>query len=209
MPPQQLFVPEMKCFTAGTQIAVPGGSRLIEELEPGQIVQTFDNGPQPLLWVGRRAVSGLQELAPVRFDTGVIGNDRPLLLSQQHRLLVEGEDVVAAYGRPEVLVPAAAFVGLPGVQIVKGEQVLYIHLMFHSHELISAEGVVCESLLIRNVRRVDPKEMTDPTASENATILPGVLAKQLPFEMRIARRPLNVQEAFNLLRGGSEMHEAS
>lgn len=36
------------CFTAGTLIETPTGATLAEALRPGDMVQTLDNGPQPI-----------------------------------------------------------------------------------------------------------------------------------------------------------------
>ena len=41
------------CFTPGTYISTPEGDRLIDTLSPGDLVETLDNGPKALLWVGR------------------------------------------------------------------------------------------------------------------------------------------------------------
>ncbi len=175
------------CFTTGTRIMVPGGDCPVERLEPGMTVETLDHGPQRLVWVGRRGVSGKGPLVPVVFEPGAIGNDRRLRLSAQHRLLLECPRAKEIYGRAQVLVPAISFVGLPGITLEPADDITYFHLLFDRHELISAEGVVCESLLLRNVARTDAARKRDATARENVAILPGVLAKQLPFGTKAAR----------------------
>lgn len=40
------------CFTAGTMIATPDGERAIETLKVGDLVETLDNGPQAIRWIG-------------------------------------------------------------------------------------------------------------------------------------------------------------
>ena len=51
------------CFTAGTRILTPHGPRPVEDLRPGDLVITRDNGPQPLRWTGRREVVGHGDFA--------------------------------------------------------------------------------------------------------------------------------------------------
>ncbi|MEM7366830.1 MAG: choice-of-anchor L domain-containing protein, partial [Pseudomonadota bacterium] len=59
-------VDTIPCFVAGTRIRTPDGERLVEELAPGDLVETMDSGSQPLKWVGRRRVAADGEFAPVR-----------------------------------------------------------------------------------------------------------------------------------------------
>jgi hypothetical protein len=42
------------CFVAGTLIATPEGEKLVETLQPGDLVLTHDDGPQPIRWVGHQ-----------------------------------------------------------------------------------------------------------------------------------------------------------
>ncbi len=46
--PSPTFASLYVCFTAGTRIATPCGSRRIEHLRPGDPVMTLDGGPQPV-----------------------------------------------------------------------------------------------------------------------------------------------------------------
>ncbi|SIS79426.1 Hemolysin-type calcium-binding repeat-containing protein [Roseivivax lentus] len=130
------------CFTSGTHIATPDGEVPIDTLRVGDLVCTFDNGPQPITWIGRRQI-GREELEahvslrPVLIRKGALGNKRDLLVSRQHGMLIgEGFLVraahLAAYGK--------------GIRIAHGKRaVTYIHLMFASHQIIFAEGIPSES----------------------------------------------------------------
>ena len=133
------------CFTAGTMIGTPDGARPVETLAAGDLVTTLDHGAQALRWVGRRTVDGMGRFAPVRFEAGVIGNERPLTVSPQHRVLVRGWRAELHFGQPEVLVPAVHLVGARGVVRVPVERVEYFHLLFAGHQIVVSEGAPTES----------------------------------------------------------------
>ena len=70
------------CFTPGTRIATPTGPRLIQTLQPGDLVLTKDDGPQPVIWTGERRMSGarlyaMPHLRPIRFRAGSLGSIGP------------------------------------------------------------------------------------------------------------------------------------
>lgn len=136
------------CFTAGMRIATPEGLRAVETLRPGDRVTTRDTGNQGLRWVGRRVVPGVGRAAPVRFETGVIGNTAPLLLSPQHRVLLTSPEAEMLFGTAEVLLPAKAFLALDGVVQRPMREVQYVHIACLRHEIVWAEGAPCETLLL-------------------------------------------------------------
>lgn len=89
------------CFGEGTLILTPLGPRPIEQLRLGDRVTTLDNGPQPIRWIGRRVVGAGEmqadaRLIPVQIGAGVLGNARPLLVSQQHGMLIGGARLIRA-----------------------------------------------------------------------------------------------------------------
>lgn len=133
------------CFTPGTMIRTESGERLIEDLQIGDLIVTRDNGVQPILWIGRREVKAEGDFAPILFETGALGNTAPLLVSPQHRMLIE--DWRAAYfcGWSEVFVQAKHLVNGTTVTQVSGGTVDYIHLLFADHEVIYSHGIPSES----------------------------------------------------------------
>lgn len=136
---------EPVCFASGTQIDTPDGLIRVEDLKVGQLVTTKDNGPKPILWQNERVFPAVGSMAPVCFEIGAIGNSRPLLLSQQHRIWVDGWRAQLFFGVDAVLVPAVSFIGQNGVTLRTGGTVTYHHFMFDQHELVFAEGSLCES----------------------------------------------------------------
>ena len=133
------------CFTTGTRIATPLGARLIEDLEPGDLVLTMDNGPQPLRWVGKRTVPAKGNLAPIRFQSGSIGNSADLLVSPQHRVLHQGSRSELLFSHSEVLIPAKHLVNGDTVTQEVGKSVTYVHIMFDEHQIVFAEDAPSES----------------------------------------------------------------
>lgn len=147
--------PVFPCFTAGTLIETPRGLVPVETLRPGERVLTRDHGARPLAWVGQRrfdlaALWGVPRLWPVRIGVGALGHGlplRPLCLSPQHRVLVQSWRADLMFGTPDLLVPAAALVGRPGIrQPPPAAPVTYVHLLFAGHEIVRAEGAAVESL---------------------------------------------------------------
>ncbi|NVK15958.1 MAG: Hint domain-containing protein [Rhodobacteraceae bacterium] len=132
------------CFTAGTAIRTPRGSRPIETLRPGDLVCTLDNGPQPVCWIGTRRLdhADLQlhpNWRPVLFKREVLGASRDLMLSPQHRIL-------AGPGGQRLMAAKHLARQMPGARICNGiRQVTYIHLMFEQHQIIFAEDTPAES----------------------------------------------------------------
>lgn len=142
------------CFTPGTMILTDRGQVPVEALRVGDLVMTRDNGLQPLRWVGQRRLSMAQlmadpDLQPVCIGRGALsgqGPDRDMLVSPQHRFLVEGARAEMLFGEAEVLVPAKHFLGKPGVQRVLPEAgVTYVHILFDRHEIVQSDGLWTES----------------------------------------------------------------
>src|SRR6056297_66677 len=142
------------CFTPGTRIETPEGPRWVEELREGDMVQTKDEGAQPIEWIGSRRMSGarlfaMPHLRPIRISAGALGIDRPegeLLVSPAHRMLIKGRVAQALFNTPEVLVSASDLVNNRTVVVdLTAREVTYIHLLLPRHQVIWANGVEIES----------------------------------------------------------------
>lgn len=145
--------PTVLCFAAGTPIATDRGPRAVELLAPGDRVLTRDHGFRPLVWTGRRRVAARGRWAPVRFSAGAIGNEAPLVVSPQHRMLVTGWKAQLLTGLDEVLVPAKSLVNGTTVHRLTGGEVTYVHVMCDRHEILNATGCWSESLYPGEVAR--------------------------------------------------------
>ena len=141
-----IVLPPVVCFVAGARLATPDGPRPVEQLRPGDLVVTRDNGPRPLRWIGRRRVRAAGRFAPVEFLAGAIGNAAPFRVSPQHRVLLTGWRAELHFGEPEILVPAIALVDDHRVLRKPGGVVDYVHILFDRHEIVGIEGALAESL---------------------------------------------------------------
>jgi hypothetical protein len=162
------------CFTSGTAIRTPSGERQIDDLQVGDLVTTFDNGPQPIAWIGRKHLSqrdllANSDLRPILIRKQVLGVHRDLLVSPQHGMLL---------GRDH-LVRAKHLVDAPGsrTRVAHGRKsVTYIHLMFDAHQIIFAEGAPSESFYPGPMAQ----RMLGPVAlAELRTLFPEVFVPQV------------------------------
>ncbi|SPJ24954.1 Hint domain-containing protein [Palleronia abyssalis] len=142
------------CFTPGTVLATKRGPKTVEALRIGDMIQTRDNGYQPLMWVGTRPISGarlhvMPNLRPIRVPSGAFTPGDPrgdLVISPRHRVLLRGQAAQALFNQPEVLVAARDLVGHRGIHVDrKIAQLTYVHLMLPRHEIVWANGVATES----------------------------------------------------------------
>lgn len=136
------------CFTAGTLIRVPGGQTRVEDLLPGDLVETRDHGPVGLLWRATSDVPGLGRGAPVTLAPHVIGGTAPLVVSPQHRVLVQHPVFELYFDAAEVLISAKHLVDGVSVTVQARSEVSYHHLLCEQHEILFANGAQTESLLL-------------------------------------------------------------
>ncbi len=157
------------CFAAGTHVLTPLGERRVETLKAGDLVLTADNGLQPVRWVGKRTVAGYGKLAPVRIAKGALQNERDLLVSPQHRMLLQGWNAQMLFGEHEVLAAATHLLNTDTITREETDTVTYVHLCFDKHEVIFAEGTPSESF---HPGHVGLEGILDPAREELFRIFP-------------------------------------
>jgi hypothetical protein len=133
------------CFVKGTLIDTPDGSKAIEDLVPGDLILTLDNGPQAVRWVGARTVPAQGDFAPIRFMTGALGNHTTFEVSPQHRMLVTGWKADLLFGEAEVLIAAVHLVNDTTIRRSTAQSVTYMHILFDDHQIVCAHGAWSES----------------------------------------------------------------
>ncbi|WP_299358166.1 Hint domain-containing protein [uncultured Paracoccus sp.] len=143
------------CFAAGTLIDCAGGPRRIETLVAGDQVTTRDRGLLPIRWIGSRQLTAADldvnpAFRPLRIRAGALGGGLPvadLVVSPQHRVLVQSDLTERICGTGQVLVAAKHLTDIPGVEVLgKASGVTYWHMLFDAHELVRSNGVWTESL---------------------------------------------------------------
>lgn len=171
------------CFTEGTQIETPQGERAVETLVAGDLVQTLDNGPQPIRWIGGRTVPAIMGMEPVFFERGSLGPNipsQPMMLSRQHRLMLDTVVAERMTGSRQVLVPAHKLSELPGVNIVQTLGfVTYWHFLCDQHEIVMANGTPAETLYLGQQAC---KSMSSAALAEVAKLFPNLVDQTRPIE---------------------------
>lgn len=136
-------------FTRGTHITLGSGRQCkVEDLRPGDSVLTRDDGAQPIRWIGHSTQRAVGAFAPVLIKAGTLNNMNDLLVSPDHRLFVYQRTDHLGAGRSELLVRARYIVNGTTVTLQEGGFVDYFQLVFDTHQIIYAEGIAAESMLV-------------------------------------------------------------
>ncbi len=136
-------------FARGTLITMADGTqRGIETLAQGDRVLTRDHGPQPVRWVGHATLRAVGAFAPVVISAGAMGNAGDLIISQHHRMFLYQRNRAKGVPTSEVLVQAKHLVNGETIFLREGAYVDYFSLVFDRHEIIYAEGIPAESLMV-------------------------------------------------------------
>ncbi len=147
--PARLATVACVSFARGTHITLSSGAQVpIEDLNVGDRVLTRDDGAQAVRWIGQTTLRATGAFSPVMIRKGALHNTNDLLVSPDHRLFVyQREDRLGA-GRAEVLVKVRHLVNGDSVSVQDGGFIDYFQLLFDDHQIIYAEGIAAESLLI-------------------------------------------------------------
>jgi len=143
----ELFSIGIPCFTPGARILTMDGDKPVEEIRPGDMVLTADNGFQPVRWAGSRSLGAAElaerpELTPYVIRKHAFGNARKMRVSPQHGFVMQtdaGERLIRAKHAAEL------FGGEIARRDKACEAVTYIHILFDRHEIIFAEGARTEA----------------------------------------------------------------
>ncbi|MFY0597583.1 MAG: Hint domain-containing protein [Cognatishimia sp.] len=149
-----LYEDFVACFTRGTSIRTNSGEALVENLKPGDLVETADGDFKPVRLVLSRTLnvqdfSTYPKLRPICITAGAMGQGLPtkdLMVSPQHRMLVNGPLCARMFDAKEVLVSARKLSVLPGIYVDQDvTEVTYFHLVFDEHQVVFAENAPSES----------------------------------------------------------------
>ena len=159
--PETTGLADLLCisFAQGTMITLANGRQCaIEALTPGQMLLTRDHGPQPLRWIGKATLRAVGVFSPVVITAGTLGNAGDLIVSQHHRMFLYQANRRAGFATSELLVQAKHLVDGERVFLREGGFVNYFSIVFDHHEIIYAEGIPAESLMVNEatVHRLPP-----------------------------------------------------
>jgi hypothetical protein len=163
-------------FARGTLISLASGEqRAIEDLRADDKILTRDHGGQPLRWVGQTTLRAVGAFAPVVISAGTLGNSGDLIVSQHHRMFLYQREKKPGLPTSELLVQAKHLVDSKDIFIREGGFVDYFSLVFDRHEIIYAEGIPAESLMVNDatVSRL-PAELSEEVKAR----FPGLTQNQ-------------------------------
>ena len=187
---------EVACvsFTRGTHITMASGRQVpIEQLQVGDKVLTRDDGPQAVRWIGQTTLRAVGEFAPVVIKKGMLHNEHDLVVSPDHRIFVYQRQDRLGAGRNEVLVKVRHLINGDTVFQQDGGFVDYFQLLFDDHQIIYAEGIAAESLL------VDPRTRAALPDGVNKT----GHAHRMHLDYEVRETLLSQPDAVELLRKAS------
>ncbi|MDQ2066649.1 Hint domain-containing protein [Xinfangfangia sp. CPCC 101601] len=176
--PEETRLSDLICvsFARGTLITLAtGAQKPVENLRRGDKILTRDHGPQPLRLLPRATVRAHGAFAPVVILAGTLGNSGDLIVSQHHRMFLYQRQRSQGLSTSELLVQAKHLVDDEKVFIREGGAVEFFSLVFDRHEIIYAEGIPAESLMVNDatVSRLPPE-----IAQELQSSFPGLTQVQ-------------------------------
>lgn len=138
------------CFLRGTEIRTLDGPRKVEDIEAGDVLPTLFGGTRKVQWVGHfryKRSDGekpwVEDVRPVRIARSAIATNVPskdLYVTREHCLHIDG-----------VLIRAGSLVNGTTIVVDAAEQwdeLEYFHIKLDRHDVLYAEDLACESLLI-------------------------------------------------------------
>ncbi|WP_052245117.1 Hint domain-containing protein [Halocynthiibacter namhaensis] len=136
-------------FGGGTSITLANGTqRKVEDLRAGDHVLTRDNGSQEVRWVGGTTRRAVGKFAPILIKKGALNNARDLFVSPTQRLFFWQRVDLLELGRSEVMVQARHLVNDDTIRTFEGGFIDYYQILFDDHQIIYAEGIAAESMLL-------------------------------------------------------------
>lgn len=137
--PRSCPIKHEAAFVSGTVLLTPMGDRLVQDLVAGDMVETLDNGAQPVRLTRKMRIRHDATTAPVRFQQGVLGNSHDLVLAADKRIRFAGWQADLLFGVEEVMVPAEAFINGRTVTRESPMEVTYYQIWFDTAQIIFAE----------------------------------------------------------------------
>lgn len=125
---------------ASTPIAVGDGWTLVADLRPGDLVLTFDDGPQRIRSI--RSQPPTEHIPAMRIPRWALGNVQDLYLLPEQTVMIEADLAEDLYGEPFVTMPVSALEGWMGIHRTAPPPEASYQLLFDTAQLVYAGGDV-------------------------------------------------------------------
>lgn len=186
--PLPLADPTCLAFTRGTRITLQDGSLApIEEIADGAHVLTRDGRTAKVVAVLRETVAATGRCARVVIREGAFANDSELVVAAHHKLFVPARRNDLDPDGPDRMEPAIKLVNGLTITAEAGGETEYFHLLLERHEVIYAEGIPCESLLLTNTTRAG---LSPELAERLAELAPAIRHRPHPASLPPSERPV-------------------
>jgi len=191
-------LPGVVCFAKGTMVLTTQGEKAVEDLAVGDLIETADAGPQPVIWLSSTKLTfddDNEDQKPILISAQALGLDAPqrdLIVSPQHKVVLVGDN------GEEVLAPAKGLTSQRGIRRMNGrKKVTYFHVLLPAHSIICAQGVATESFYPGPTAL---KMLSPQQRREVETALPYLKSNPSAYGPE-ARKPLTRGQAEKLGKG--------
>ncbi len=151
-PALPLFESAFAAFARGTLIQTVHGEVAIEDLQPGDMINTSSGEPAELIWIGSSTfvpADAGRRMPLIRIMPDSFGQSRPssfLTVGPAARVLHTPHRLRAESGGARMLTPVAEFVdGVNVIEVVPPTPVRLFHLCLTRHAAIQAGGIEMET----------------------------------------------------------------
>ncbi|MCX7558873.1 Hint domain-containing protein [Sulfitobacter sp. F26204] len=147
-----LFESAFSAFARGTLIATVHGDVAVEDLQPGDMINTSTGEPAKLIWVGSSSfvpADAGRRMPLIRIMADTFGQGRPssfLTVGPAARILHTPHHLRAEAGEKRMLTPVREFLdGVNVIEVVPPTPVRLFHICLDRHAAIRAGGVEMET----------------------------------------------------------------
>lgn len=147
-----LFENAFSAFARGTLIGTVKGDIAVEDLQPGDMINTSTGEPAKLIWIGSSSfvpADAGRRMPLMRIMADTFGQGRPssfLTVGPAARILHTPHHLRAEAGEKRMLTPVREFIdGVNVIEVVPPTPVRLFHICLDRHAAISAGGVEMET----------------------------------------------------------------